>query len=280
MGRRRRGGQNRVAGGRRLLINARESAESRIAILEGGRLEEYYIERGSLGSTLGNIYKARVTNVEKSIGAAFVDFGHARQGFLHVSDLCMAAVTESARSLLADVQAARESAHDDDVVEVGPPPEADAPPAPDATSAVEDIPHGPVAEAEASAAGEDGDDGDDGDEDGLEAAAPGFDVAVDLDAEPDEEGPGEAAAGPNEPAESLEDRKAESLAFAKGGGWEEDDGAEEGEDEGENGADGGDGVDGEAEAALSEGEAPAPAGAGREAGSGATALAPSPGTEA
>ncbi|HEX5012477.1 MAG TPA: hypothetical protein VFY71_18970, partial [Planctomycetota bacterium] len=86
MGRRRRGGQNRSAGGgRRLLINSRESAESRIAVLEGGRLEEYYIERGSLGSTLGNIYKARITNIEKSIGAAFVEFGHSRQGFMHVS---------------------------------------------------------------------------------------------------------------------------------------------------------------------------------------------------
>lgn len=100
---------------RKLLINARENEESRIAIIENGRLEEYYIERQSLGSTLGNIYKARITNIEKSIGAAFVEFGHHRQGFLHVSDLCMAAVGEDARGLLAPVQEARESAHDDAV---------------------------------------------------------------------------------------------------------------------------------------------------------------------
>jgi ribonuclease E len=110
MGRRRRGGGAQRVIGRKLLINSRESEESRIAVLEAGRLEEYYIERGSLGSTLGNIYKARVTNVEASIGAAFVEFGHSRQGFLHVSDLCMAAVGESARSLLASVQQARERA--------------------------------------------------------------------------------------------------------------------------------------------------------------------------
>jgi ribonuclease E len=120
MGRRRRGGQGRAAG-RKLLINARESAESRIALLEGGRLEEYYIERGSLGSTLGNVYKARVTNVEKSIGAAFVEFGHSRQGFLHVSDLCMAAVGENARQLLASLQQAREHAHDEEIVDAGTP---------------------------------------------------------------------------------------------------------------------------------------------------------------
>ncbi len=105
---------------RKLLINAREFEESRIAIIENGRLEEYYIERQSLGSTLGNIYKARITNIEKSIGAAFVEFGHHRQGFLHVSDLCMAAVGEDERGLLAPVQEARESANDDDVVEMKP----------------------------------------------------------------------------------------------------------------------------------------------------------------
>ena len=158
MGRRRRGGQHRGqssgnsgGGSRRLLINSRESAESRIAILEGTRLDEYYIERGSLGSTLGNIYKARITNVEKSIGAAFVEFGHERQGFLHVSDLCMAAVTESARSLLAGVQAARESAHDDDVVEVGPRAGVESEVAPETTS-VEDIRADDGAEDEPEAA--------------------------------------------------------------------------------------------------------------------------------
>ncbi|MFT7465140.1 MAG: ribonuclease E [Pseudohongiellaceae bacterium] len=104
-------------GGRKLLINASESEESRIAILKDGKLDEYYIERQSLGSTLGNIYKARVTNVEKSIGASFVEFGHHRQGFLHVSDLCMEAVGGDAAELLVSVQAAREVAHDEDVVE-------------------------------------------------------------------------------------------------------------------------------------------------------------------
>jgi len=114
---RRRRGSSKNTGVRKLLINASESEESRIAVLKDGKLDEYYIERQSLGSTLGNIYKARITNVEKSIGAAFVEFGHNRQGFLHVSDLCMDAVGSDAAELLVGVQAAREVAHDEDVVE-------------------------------------------------------------------------------------------------------------------------------------------------------------------
>ncbi len=71
---------------REMLINA-EDEECRIAVIENGQLEELYLERTSLASHIGNIYKGRVTNVEKSIQAAFVDFGLPKQGFLHVSDV-------------------------------------------------------------------------------------------------------------------------------------------------------------------------------------------------
>ena len=70
-----------------MLINCAEGDECRIAILENGRLEELYMERASAESHVGNIYKGRVTNVEPSIQAAFVDFGLERNGFLHISDL-------------------------------------------------------------------------------------------------------------------------------------------------------------------------------------------------
>jgi ribonuclease E len=277
MGRRRRGGQNRSAGGgRRLLINSRESAESRIAVLEGGRLEEYYIERGSLGSTLGNIYKARITNIEKSIGAAFVEFGHSRQGFLHVSDLCMAAVSESARGLLAGVQAARESAHDDDVVEVGPPPEVEAAgPAP----VVEDVPH---VEIEAGESDEAGDSDEGGDE--LAAEAPGYGEAPE-DIEPDEDGEGEGETAASlepglEPAgdDTLASKKAESLAFAKGEDWEDEESpAGNGEASGEAAGAEGDGEgdeddDGEGAEEEAVDGAPAAAGNGQASGDSGTAL--------
>jgi ribonuclease E len=70
-----------------MLINTVEGQECRIAIVESGILEELYMERASSGSHVGNIYKGRVTNVEPAIQAAFVDFGLAKNGFLHISDV-------------------------------------------------------------------------------------------------------------------------------------------------------------------------------------------------
>ena len=70
-----------------MLINVSEGEECRIALLEQGKLQELYMERTSSTSHVGNIYKGRVTNVEASIQAAFVDFGLGRNGFLHISDL-------------------------------------------------------------------------------------------------------------------------------------------------------------------------------------------------
>lgn len=72
---------------REMLINVAESEECRIAVIEDSRLEELYMQRASLGSYVGNIYKGRVVNVESAIQAAFVDFGTGRNGFLHISDL-------------------------------------------------------------------------------------------------------------------------------------------------------------------------------------------------
>lgn len=70
-----------------MLINYVPGEECRIAIVEDGRLEEFYQERASTESHVSNIYKGRVTNVEPAIQAAFVDFGLERNGFLHISDL-------------------------------------------------------------------------------------------------------------------------------------------------------------------------------------------------
>jgi ribonuclease E len=269
MGRRRRGGQHRgqssgsSGGTRRLLINSRESAESRIAILEGSRLDEYYIERGSLGSTLGNIYKARITNVEKSIGAAFVEFGHERQGFLHVSDLCMAAVTESARSLLAGVQAARESAHDDDVVEIRPRTGGDA--APETTS-VDDIRAEEADSDEEEEGDEDAPAGEGGDT--LTADASQWDEAPEELEPSDDEDVGEPAGGLSDGSHddvAPEDGKAGSVAFAEGEDWADGEDAEEGdEDEGEDseepGVDGhGAPVEGSADGSAATGTLEAPA---------------------
>ena len=70
-----------------MLINIAQEEECRIAVVENGQLEELYTERASTTSRVGNIYKGRVTNIEPSIQACFVDFGIGQNGFLHISDL-------------------------------------------------------------------------------------------------------------------------------------------------------------------------------------------------
>jgi ribonuclease E len=72
---------------REMLINVAEREECRVAVVEDGSLEELYLERTSLSSHVGNIYKGRVVNIESSIQAAFVDMGIDKNGFLHISDL-------------------------------------------------------------------------------------------------------------------------------------------------------------------------------------------------
>lgn len=70
-----------------MLINYVPGEECRVAIVEDGKLEELHVEKFSSASRVGNIYLAKVSNVEPSIQAAFVDFGIPENGFLHVSDL-------------------------------------------------------------------------------------------------------------------------------------------------------------------------------------------------
>ena len=70
-----------------MLINDNPGQETRIAIMRGGRLDDLLSERPATATSVGNIYRGRVTNVEAAIQAAFVDFGHGKVGFLHVTDL-------------------------------------------------------------------------------------------------------------------------------------------------------------------------------------------------
>ncbi len=73
--------------GARMLINYNPGGDCRLAIVENGRLEEFFSEPTTQVSRVNNIYVGRVTNVEPAIQAAFVDFGVEDNGFLHVSDL-------------------------------------------------------------------------------------------------------------------------------------------------------------------------------------------------
>lgn len=68
-----------------ILINY-EQQERRVAILEDGRLENYFVERPQDRTTVGNIYKGRVETIVPSVGAAFVNIGAEKNGFLYLND--------------------------------------------------------------------------------------------------------------------------------------------------------------------------------------------------
>lgn len=69
-----------------MLINATEKEETRIAVVENGRLDEFSIERSSRETLVGNIYKGKVENIHPALQAAFVSIGLERNGFLHASE--------------------------------------------------------------------------------------------------------------------------------------------------------------------------------------------------
>lgn len=69
-----------------ILINI-ESQEKRVAIVCDGKLEEFYIERPEDKTIVGNIYKGKIEAVLPSLGAAFVDIGLSRKGFLYLSEI-------------------------------------------------------------------------------------------------------------------------------------------------------------------------------------------------
>ncbi|MDT8335899.1 MAG: Rne/Rng family ribonuclease [Desulfurivibrionaceae bacterium] len=72
---------------RKLLINTDEPEECRIAMIEDGRVEAFYVETLLHTQTKGNIYKARVVSVEPSLQAAFVDMGGDKNGFLPFGEI-------------------------------------------------------------------------------------------------------------------------------------------------------------------------------------------------
>ena len=71
----------------RMLIDARHTEETRVAVLKGNRIEEFDFESAEHKQIKGNIYLAKVTRVEPSLQAAFVDFGGNRHGFLAFSEI-------------------------------------------------------------------------------------------------------------------------------------------------------------------------------------------------
>ena len=92
---------------KRMLINATHSEELRVALVDGQKLYDLDIESLARDQKKSNIYKGKVTRVEPSLEAAFVDFGGNRHGFLPLKEISRAyfkpgASTQRGRINIAD----------------------------------------------------------------------------------------------------------------------------------------------------------------------------------
>ena len=72
---------------KRILIDARQTEETRVVLLSGTRIDDFDYETENRKQLKGNVYLARVTRVEPSLQAAFVEYGGNRQGFLAFSEI-------------------------------------------------------------------------------------------------------------------------------------------------------------------------------------------------
>ena len=213
---------------KRMLIDGAHSEEIRVVVTSGTRLDEYDIETTFKKQVKGNIYLAKVTRVEPSLQAAFVDFGGNRHGFLAFSEIHpdyyqipvddRQALIEEQEALEMEARAAREHLEDidgasDDLDDEAAAIDLDDSADDDAEDTDEDD-RDDAEDAGEDAGGESGEDS--GDvaeaEDGEEAAA-----ADDSDEEPaDVSDPGPVAADPDveealEAAEKSSSRRTRSM---------------------------------------------------------------------
>ncbi len=70
-----------------ILIDATNSEQTRIAVTENEKLDDFEIESNKKNSVKGDIYLAKITRVEPSLQAAFIDFGNNRNGFLPLTEI-------------------------------------------------------------------------------------------------------------------------------------------------------------------------------------------------
>ncbi|MGH6975787.1 MAG: S1 RNA-binding domain-containing protein, partial [Stellaceae bacterium] len=104
---------------KRMLIDAAHPEESRVVVLDGNRLVEFDYETSTKKQIKGNIYLAKVTRVEPSLQAAFVDYGGNRHGFLAFPEIhpdyyaIPHADQESIKAELAAAEAAAADEEDD-----------------------------------------------------------------------------------------------------------------------------------------------------------------------
>src|SRR5688572_11179032 len=72
---------------KRMLVNATQEEELRVALVDGQRIYDLDVEVPSREQKKANIYKGRITRVEPSLEACFVDYGAERHGFLPLKEV-------------------------------------------------------------------------------------------------------------------------------------------------------------------------------------------------
>jgi ribonuclease E len=99
-----------------MLIDAAHPEETRVVVVDGSRIEDFDFEAQNKRQLRGNIYLAKVTRVEPSLQAAFIEYGGNRQGFLAFSEIhpdYYRIPTVDRQALLAEIEAAS-AGHDPD----------------------------------------------------------------------------------------------------------------------------------------------------------------------
>ena len=151
---------------KRMLIDATQPEETRVVVLGGNRVEDFDFETATKKQLKGNIYLARVTRVEPSLQAAFVEYGGNRHGFLAFNEIhpdYYRIPMEDREALLRQQSAARED--EDDDIEIIEPEDAV-----DDSDTEDDQPDTPEVDSEADSDDEAGS-GDTGSEDGTDETA-------------------------------------------------------------------------------------------------------------
>ena len=82
---------------KRMLINTTQPEELRVAMVDGQKLYDLDIEVPSRGQKKSNVYKGKITRIEPSLEAAFIDYGGNRHGFLPLKEIARSYFSESAR---------------------------------------------------------------------------------------------------------------------------------------------------------------------------------------
>jgi ribonuclease E len=99
---------------KKILIDAAHPEETRVAVVQDNRVEEFDFESSTKARIRGNIYLAKVTRVEPSLQAAFIDYGGNRHGFLAFNEIHpdYYQIPTADRAALLEAEAAAERAID------------------------------------------------------------------------------------------------------------------------------------------------------------------------